>query len=215
MTNKKGFTLLEVLVTMAILSIVLMLIYTTYANCVSTIEDTQDLIETEQKARLTLDIMVKTIRGAFYEHEDPNLKFIGKDKEINDAGKSYKVDSLSFITANHPFELEDEKHDLIEIGYKLNIAPNNQDKILGVLQIRRDVNIDNDDVEKGGEVFELCDNIEGLNITYYKSADKKWVDEWNSDNENGMPPSAVKLEITLKRRNNMLETYSTLVNLTH
>ena len=201
---EKGFTLVEILITLAILSIVLMIIYTTYANSVNTVEYNQDLIEVQQKARLALDIISSTIRGAFYDKEHPQLKFIGKDRKFNE----YNIDSLDFITANHPFRVEDEKHDLIELGYSLVFNP---EKVSGALLVRKDIDIGNDEIDQGGESWELCDNIEGLNITYYDYSNNIWVNDWDSAEQNGLP-KAVKTEIIL-RMNKDVYTYSTMINL--
>lgn len=67
LTNKKGFTLIEILVALAISSVVMTAIYSSYRNQVSSHTTQQRIVNMQQNIRGGLTIMEREIRMAGYD----------------------------------------------------------------------------------------------------------------------------------------------------
>jgi prepilin-type N-terminal cleavage/methylation domain-containing protein len=67
-SNKKGFTLVELLVTMAVASIVIIAIYSLYTYFLKTSTGQDRLLEIQQESRIAMEIVVKEVRasGCYY-----------------------------------------------------------------------------------------------------------------------------------------------------
>jgi len=85
--DMKGFTLLEVLVSMAILVIIMAALYSAYTTNVEAIQIARQNGEVHQTARIVLDRMTKDLQSALIEVSVPSdklkLGLVGEDREID------------------------------------------------------------------------------------------------------------------------------------
>src|SRR5512136_1236682 len=83
----RGFTLLEVLVSMAILVIIMAALYSAYTTNVEAIQIARQNGEVHQAARIVLDRMTKDLQSALAQLSAPSEKIrlglIGEDREID------------------------------------------------------------------------------------------------------------------------------------
>ena len=97
----KGFTLLEVLVSMAILVIIMAALYSAYTTNVEAIQIARQNGEVHQTARIVLDRMTKDLQSALIQVSVPSdkirLGLVGEDREID----GRRADRMDFTTVTH------------------------------------------------------------------------------------------------------------------
>lgn len=206
----KGFTLLEVLVSMAILVIIMAALYSAYTTNVEAIQIARQNGEVHQTARIVLDRMTKDLQSALIEVSVPSdkikLGLVGEDREID----GRRADRMDFTTVTHlPLTEKGPASDLCEIGYL--IEENSEDKVLALLR-RDDPSVD-EDFTKGGSLQEMARNVLEFNLTYQDSGGEE-SDKWNT--LEGMPasglPLLIKVRLVLKDELNREHVFSTTVH---
>ncbi|MCD5390669.1 prepilin-type N-terminal cleavage/methylation domain-containing protein [candidate division NPL-UPA2 bacterium] len=185
----KGFTLLELLITLAIVATILGIIYGSYASSVGTMSDCRERVGLYREARLILEIISREISSAFVSDNNEKLRFEGAQ------------DELHFSSASGRLVPGLEPTDIREISYYLGPEPDRNS-----LMRREQWPVD-DDIREGGETLILIDDIESLNFSYYGEED--WQEEWLWEEE-GRLPMAVKVTITFAGTET---SFSTLINI--
>jgi type II secretion system protein J len=205
----EGFTLLEVLVSMAILVIIMAALYSAYTTNVEAIQIARQNGEVHQMARIVLDRMTKDLQSALIEVSVPSdkikLGLVGEDREID----GRRADRMDFTTVTHlPLTEKGPASDLCEIGYL--IEENSEDKVLVLLR-RDDPSVD-EDFTKGGSLQEMARNVLEFNLTYQDSRGEE-SDKWNT--LEGMPasglPLLIKVRLVLKDELNREHVFSTTI----
>jgi len=198
----KGFTLLEVLVSMAILAIILATIYSAYTTNVEAIQIARQNGEVHQTARIVLDRMTKDLQSALIQagedrkeesgsSEKIKLGLVGQQREIN----RRRADRIDFTTVTHlPLTERGPSSDLCEIGYLVSEDP--EGKVLVLL--KRDDPTADEDFTEGGSLQEIARNVIEFNLTYLDSRGEE-SDKWSTlegGAESGLP-ALIKLRLVL------------------
>ncbi len=208
--DMKGFTLLEVLVSMAILVIIMAALYSAYTTNVEAIQIARQNGEVHQMARIVLDRMTKDLQSALIQLSVPSdkirLGLVGEDREVD----GRRADRVDFTTVTHlPLTEKGPASDLCEIGYL--IEEDSEDKIF-VLFRRDDPSVD-EDFTKGGSLQEMARNVLEFNLTYQDSRGED-SDKWNT--LEGMPasglPVLIKVRLVLKDELNREHVFSTTIH---
>jgi len=195
----KGFTLLEILVSIMILGIIMTAIYGAYTSNVEAIQIARQSGRLSQTARIILDRMSKDLESAFIGTDVPLIKpvvlgMIGEDQEIEDK----PADRLDFTALTHLALTEGGlQTDLCEIGYYLE--EDEEEEGEGLILYRRDHGIVDDDITTGGEAYELARIVMGLDIVFQDSLGEEF-DDWDTlakDNKDTLP-SLIRIKLTLK-----------------
>jgi len=206
----KGFTLLEVLVSMVILVIIMAALYSAYTTNVEAIQIARQNGEVHQTARIVLDRMTKDLQSALMQVSNPSdkikLGLVGEDREID----GRRADRMDFTTVTHlPLTEKGPASDLCEIGYL--IEEDSEDKVLVLLR-RDDPSVD-EDFTKGGLLQEMARNVLEFNLTYQDSRGEE-SDRWNT--LEGMPasglPVLIKVRLVLKDELNREHVFSTTIH---
>ena len=206
----KGFTLLEVLVSMVILVIIMAALYSAYTTNVEAIQIARQNGEVHQTARIVLDRMTKDLQSALVQVSNPSdkikLGLVGEDREID----GRRADRMDFTTVTHlPLTEKGPASDLCEIGYL--IEEDSEDKVLVLLR-RDDPSVD-EDFTKGGLLQEMARNVLEFNLTYQDSRGEE-SDKWNT--LEGMPasglPLLIKVRLVLKDELNREHVFSTTIH---
>ncbi len=191
----KGFTLLEVLVSMAILVIIMAAVYSAYTTNVEAIQIARQNGEVHQSARIVLDRVTKDLQSALVEvpviSEKIRLGLVGEDRQIN----GRRADRIDFTTVTHlPLTERGPASDLCEIGYLVDEDP--EGKVLVLL--RRDDSSADEDFTEGGSLQEIARNVIEFNLTYLDSRGEEG-DKWNTlegGPEFGLP-ALIKVRLVL------------------
>ncbi len=206
----KGFTLLEVLVSMAILVIIMAALYSAYTTNVEAIQIARQNGEVHQTARIVLDRMTKDLQSALMQVSLPSdkikLGLVGEEHEID----GRRADRMDFTTVAHlPLTEKGPASDLCEIGYL--VEEDSEDKVLVLLR-RDDPSVD-EDFTKGGSLQEMARNVLEFSLTYQDSRGEE-SDKWNT--LEGMPasglPVLIKVRLVLKDELNREHVFSTTIH---
>jgi len=206
----RGLTLLEVLVSITIMSILMAALYAAYTSNAEAIQMTRQGSQVYQVARIVLDRMTKDLESALIE-----VPFFGKKTNLGMIGKNHDIDGqpadrLDFTTLTHLALTEGSPQtDLCEVGYHLAEDPENE----GLILFRRDDGIADDEFTKGGQTYELARVVTGLDITFYDSNDQEF-DNWNTfeGEQEDMLPSLIRVRLTIKDQLGHEQTFVTSVH---
>lgn len=185
----KGFTLVEILISLAILAMIVVSTFTIFRSSTKSWQKGVTRSERYHNARIAMGKMSAEISQAVLG-EDSRSRFSGEKKEIR---------FLSFISsAAEIFELAEIEYWLDEDGK--------------VLMRNEDVNPDYDFLTQD-ESDILASNVSELEFSYHDGSD--WKDTWDSDlNEENKLPKAVKVKIKIEdKKGRESETFEIIASL--
>jgi len=199
--NNEGFSLLEIIVALALASIILTLTSAAYKSILTTIIDFSGHAEFYENINLALAKIDKDLSNVYYNRDNKNIFFIGNQEEENS--------KINFVTINHKnfnilgnMNLANPKSDIGEIGYFLEDDPEASEvKLL----MRREERHYDENPEEGGENNLLLENVVSLKFEYKEG--NSWNSFWDSTNTHRFP-KAVKTTLIIKNYNGHEETFS-------
>jgi len=190
-----GFTLLEVLVSMAILIIVITAVYEAFISEVSSVKAAREGEQVNQTARIVLERISEDLVSAVTDSPEKlqnlQLGMVCKDGEED----GHALDQIDFTSFSH---MEagggDPETDLCEIGYSLEKDPDRA----GFILYRRDTAPPDDDLSQGGRKFQLARNVGGLNFRFEDGVEQG-LDSWDTlaGEKRGVLPSLITVELTV------------------
>ena len=206
--NKKGFTLIELMLAIAISVVVVGTVYVTFYQSHKVTQTIMAQTEVYQMARLCMDRMMKDLNCIYFSpylildndlKNNPNAnaltqkyRFIGKNENdgTNDTDKLY-------FTTTSDIGLGDKSGILNEVDYELKEDPDN--KGLYFL-IRREDNKPHDGITDSGRNpgMEIAENVASMNILYYDKSGKE-SEEWDATSASEPAlPYMIKITLTFK-----------------
>ena len=179
--NRRGFTLLEILIAMFIFAVVLTTIFTSYTGTFRIIDETESQADIYAMARIVLariqedleSISFKEAKTSEPEEGLPqSATFLGENNEIN--GRD--ADSLRFLSRAHIiFDEKDENPGIARISYYVSENEEGDDLVL----YRSDTPELEEPSEEGTGGLILCDGLYSINVTYY-DADDESHEHWDA-----------------------------------
>lgn len=186
--NRKGFTLLEILISLTLLAIVLATIYQAFFGNVKTMEASRLVEERYQIGRTALDILAKEIEGAYFVSQgSPYIYFLGIDDQ---SVEGIPRDTLHFVTTSS-FTGSHGWPDggLREVSYRIAIDPETEEAFI---MRREDITVDDDKKEGGSEQI-LAEGIKGLDLLFINEEGNE-METWDYEQSDQLP---VAVRITL------------------
>lgn len=188
--TSKGFTMIEVLVSMSITAILVVSVYFSFSGILTGRSKIKEITQRERMIYFTLEIIRNDLKNAFLTMN----KGVPEEthKTLFASVEDDPVTHLTFTSINHVKMQSDVKQsDQTEIEYYGdNVDGEN------VLFRRESLWID-DYPEKGGNVYPVFKGFKKLSFEFWNSVTNEWVAQWDSesaDNMNVLPP---KVKITL------------------
>lgn len=190
-STEAGFTLLEVMIALAILALMSLAIFYSTDQLLRSKEDTEIRDEKEHAISLALNRIADDLSMAYTVK---NAELLGQDfdGEIAFKGSEERINFAAF--ANQPYLRNVRESDSAEIGYYLEPMPEDPKKYN--LMRRQSAEVDRD-VEVGGRFYVLMEDVEKLTFQYWDDKSEEWKKNWDStsiDFANKLP-RAVKVEI--------------------
>lgn len=212
----RGFTLVELLLAIAITAMVATLIYGGYAQTALNKTRVEQDLDHQRIIQLALDKMAADLSMAFVStHVNPSLAlqsmrttFVGEDH-----GREDRVNFTSF--SHRRLYRNAQESDQNELSY---FVTNHPDEPGVRVLARREQNRIDDDPERGGKVQILVENVEAFELEYFDPLISEWVKSWDAVEPIGQPnrlPMQVKILLTVPdpRDPNRSQTYGTRATL--
>ncbi|MEM7138085.1 MAG: prepilin-type N-terminal cleavage/methylation domain-containing protein [Myxococcota bacterium] len=196
---KKGFTLVEIILAMAILALVGTMIYGGFSQTALNKARVESDIDHYQTVHMALERMVREVTMAFVStHVNPSLDlrtittaFVGSD-----GGSEDRLDFTSF--SHRRLYRDARESDQNEISYFVTDDPDTPgERVLA----RREENRIDEDPTRGGKSQILVRGVEEYNVEYFDPLLSEWVSEWATDDRFKQPnrlPTQVRFRITVK-----------------
>jgi len=171
-----GFTLIEVLVSVAILSVVLAAVYSTFFLAQKAVDGMDESLVKLQEARRALDILRCELDSSFFTEADANTLLQIKDRDSY--GKSASELTFTTFSVLQP-GLSKVSYYTEEHGGSLNLfkkieAPRTEEKTEGV---------------------ELIENLDAFSIE--AKYHDQWVKTWDAD-VNGNTPEEIRISLAIR-----------------
>jgi len=199
-----GFTLIEMVVGVAISSIMLLMLYTSYRTTLSIVKRVSGYAEFYENINLAIKKIDSDISNCYFKKEG-TAHFICTTVDNNS--------KLNFVTINHKdismkgdLKRPNPDCDIKEVGYYLIKDKDYQD--INLLIKREQSNYDKDP-EGGGEQNIILENVVSLKFNFKQNND--WVDKWDS-RQNSLYPEAVKTTLVVKNYEGIVDKYIFISN---
>jgi len=196
MRGARGFTLLEVVIAVAVTAMMGVLIAAAFQSGYRTKELVEEEADRYRALRTGTDRMVREVSNAFVsDHYDTRRYRDQNDRPTNFIGAR---DRLLFTSMAHQRLYADAKESdqmVVEYFTKSTPTPGGQSRLN---LMRREDSILDDRMDRGGTEDVLIENVKRIDFAYWDSDKKDWVDEWNTTRieKKSILPVRVRITIT-------------------
>jgi type II secretion system protein J len=185
----QGFTLLEVLIAVAIMAGIVTVIYMSFFTASRNIEQAEARRDATDLARTLLTKLSNEIMNAYYSQSMTETFFYGK--KAGAEPDTPRFDTIAFTTLANNVQDEAE---LREVGYSFEETSEKNARML-IRKEKRDLSPDTPPLE-GGEDSTLTDRIKSLRLRYFNGL--AWTDDWDNRTQRSLQlPTAVEITLVL------------------
>lgn len=195
---RRGFTLLEVSVTITIMALMLLFVYQTLSNTIRNSTSLNEDLEGPKVETAILDELIRDLRFVYFRPGQfkADAGFWGRSRTPN----GLDGDRVDFITCRESrrAELEDTNQaqvsaPLVEVGYACRTS-DQYDRMLELW--RREDYFTDDDPTDGGKFDLVYDKIRSFDLSYYlpgdeRGDDDKGLEEWDTKIQHRLPYAIV------------------------
>jgi general secretion pathway protein J len=201
-----GFTLLEVLVAVAIFAMIASMVWYSIAQTFRTIEIVQAPADTLRQARQVTSRVPADLAAAYLPFNLSATATVKYEFVADDEGST---DRVRFGALSHTKLYKDaNESEQSEIEYFCESDP----KKGGTYRLfrREDVVMD-DRPDEGGVTHLVAEGVKEFELTYYDPQRDEWVDEWDTTRteQSNRLPYAMRLKLTLVDQDDMERTWVT------
>jgi len=180
--SSQGFTLLELLMAIAIFAMVIGLAYSSYNATFHIINTTTSQTETYSKAKITMERILGDLESCYPGKE---MAFKGTSESIG----GHRADTLQFTSTAHIRLHPDTPYvSHVLINYQVQEDPDSDSLLL----YRSEQSVQLDDETKNDPGLLLCDNLQEVAFDY-RNKDGEDVENWGEEEEVKDPSSLPEL----------------------
>jgi len=218
--KSEGFTLIEILIAVAILGVIMTIVYGSFVQTRKVIGAAEESVEGYREIRAAFRLMTHDIAMAYISTSKSTsapiidwkeyTPFVGTD----DYATGHPADSLSFAAFSHrPRTPDATESDQNEIGYFLRREVATLDESEGEEEsslMRREKKRIDLSPTTGGRVREVAGGILGIDFRYLDK-NGAWFESWDSRSSADPLPRAVEITLITKDRRGEERPYRTVV----
>jgi general secretion pathway protein J len=176
--GRRGFTLVELLVAIVVLSLISVLIYNAFASMKRSREGIERVDDRYREGRLAMTRMVRELQSAYISLHAPlnNSLLVQKTAFIGTTGTpADRIDFNSF--SNRRMDKNSHVSDQCELSYFGSPNPD----VSGVTDLARRISTSLDlEPRKGGRVDVLATDIDLFDLQYLDPLTGNWVETWDT-----------------------------------
>ena len=202
-----GFTFIELIIAMVLLSVVMTLLYTSFGQVSNNVRTLSRDLSERQEMRLLIKMISDELLGARYFEEFAKIhegqSGIKASKENIDQNEFTRIQFHSAVPTRFyrkvPPQSDPHMH---EIGYWVQLADDR--KTLQLVR-REDFYLDGN-MEDGGEEVVLTDGVSAFLIEFVSpnnagGTNEKWLPEWESASNTARDRMPAAVRVTLAKKN--------------
>ena len=196
--GKHGFTLIEVLVAMAVLAALAAMLFGAFSGMKRTKEGVERLSDRQREARLAMARMVRELQMAYLSAHEPVTPTRPVQKTIFKGTAGMPGDRVDFVAfAHNRLDRDARESDQCEISYYVAANPDKP----GVVDLlrRESPNLDLYP-ERGGRVEVLATDVDLFDLTFLDPLTIQWLESWDttlSTGQLGRLPIQVSITLVL------------------
>jgi general secretion pathway protein J len=203
---RRGFTLVEILVAIAILSVVLSTIYVSYISTMRIVRSLEYGDEIYYMARITLERMILDLPSACKDKD--SFEFT----TLKDSTGRLPLKGVAFLSRAHlDFSGLGDSMAVAQISYELEGDPDSG----GFSIIRRDV-LRQGEGPSGGEGYTLCRRLQFVNLRFYDANGREypmWDSRTGSEAQRNNIPSSILIELNFINPDDAANPYKFMTRL--
>ncbi len=189
-----GFTLLEVLVAVAILALISAMLWYSFSQTFESIDLVRADADLLRQSRQVTSRIPRELQSAFLPLSlsptaGAKYEFVGEDEG--------DLDKIRFDSLSHTKLYQDaNESDQSELAYFVEDDPKNA----GLYRLmRREDPVIDDRPEEGGTALVIAERVKVFDLTYYDANRDEWLDEWDStrSDQSGRLPYSVRMRLTM------------------
>jgi len=198
----RGFTLLEVLVAVALASIVIIAIYSSFFSVLRGQSDIDRSLERTREVSRFLETFSREVQSSFFNADSAWTGFAGDEEDKN--GKP--VSRIAMTAFTYPaFNPDRPAGDLIAIRYYVEAKEGKlvlyKETWNPYAYAKTDI-LNTEDAKTGALKAEVIEDIDGFEILYYNGSD--WAKAWDAKLDKAIP-GAVKVSLSVNDRGEVKE----------
>jgi len=212
-SSAAGFTLIEVMLALALMAFITSLIWGAFAQTAKVKKRIESAQERTHTVRLALMRMTREIEMAYLSlSESPGIQ----DRRTFFSGVSHTdVDEVSFSWFGHQrLRADAPEGDTSVVAYFG--APDREDSRVTNLMRRETTRLESKKLEMiPGETYVLCPNVLRVKFTYWEYRSKEWREEWDTTKADGytFPPTQVKIALTVLDERDQAVTFTSIARI--
>ena len=198
-SSKRGMTLLEVIVAVAVLAMISLLLYGSFDSMARGKKGESMRADRSRQGREAVSRIVREMSSAYLSGHQPLVVALQTRTTVFVGVHSGNFDRLDFASfAHRRLERDSRESDQSEIGYFAANDPEVEGKMDLVRREQTPIDLE---PRKGGVTNVLAEDIELFEIKYYDPVTGAWMDAWDSTSQVGQfarLPLEVKVTLVLK-----------------
>ncbi len=192
---RRGFTLVELLVAIVVLSLISMLIYSAFASMKRSREGIERVDDRYREGRLAMARMTRELQSAYISLHAPINTSLLVQKTAFIGSTGTPADRLDFDSfSNRRLDRNSHVSDQCELSY---FGSSNPD-LSGVTDLARRVSTTLDtDVKKGGRIEVLATDIDLFDLSYLDPLTGNWLDTWDTTQAVTGQPARLPVQVRI------------------
>lgn len=178
--RQAGYTLIEVLLSVAILAVILTMVSLTFSSTFRMVQTVNEEQGQDHQARMSLALIAEDLMMA---RQHPRFPWSTRNGEH----EGQPADLLAFISAGHARP----RDNTLEAGLTRVLYTRHGD-VLSRLTMRNLHGAFPESIER----IDLTTGVAGFDLLYYDETHQEWVDEWDEESRKSLP-RAVMIRLTL------------------